>query len=134
MCSQTPDSQLEASRSALERKAELYQKLASGHADDKDDAYHVDFVRKEAWSEEAPAASDSYAATGYAYDSGEHHERKRRGEGAGARGPSEGAHCQELYSSRVLQGRHLVWTVQEQCRPGDRTGLAAEGAQRQTFM
>lgn len=115
VCSQTPDSQLEASRSALERKAELYQKLASGRADDEDDTYNVDFVRKEAWSEEAPAASDSYAITGYVYDSGELPERKRRGEGAGAGGPSEGAHCRDLYSLRVPHGN--IWTrlYREQC-------------------
>lgn len=120
VCSQTPDNQLEASRSALERKAELYQKLASGHADDEDDTYNVDFVRKEAWSEEAPAASDSYAATGYVYDSGELHERKRRGEGAGAGGPSEGAPRTLLITCFTVED--LVWTVQEQCRPGDGTG------------
>lgn len=34
------------SYSALERKARLYDKLASGQHDDEDELYNVDFVRK----------------------------------------------------------------------------------------
>jgi len=59
---QTPDSQLEASRSALERKAELYERLAAGRDDDDDDLYNVDFVRKEPRAEAAAATQDGYGA------------------------------------------------------------------------
>jgi hypothetical protein len=43
---QTPAARLAESYSALERKAKLYDKLASGQHDDEDDLYNVDFVRK----------------------------------------------------------------------------------------
>ncbi|KAK9916134.1 hypothetical protein WJX75_009035 [Coccomyxa subellipsoidea] len=42
----TPAARLAESYSALERKAKLYDKLASGQHDDEDDLYNVDFVRK----------------------------------------------------------------------------------------
>lgn len=43
---QTDKDKLNDSRSALERKAKLYDKLAKGHIDDDDEQYNVDFLRK----------------------------------------------------------------------------------------
>lgn len=67
---QTPDTQLEASRSALERKAEVYARLAAGNAcdDDDEDLYNVDFVRKEAPRE--GLQQSSHAAFEYDYGGG----------------------------------------------------------------
>ena len=67
---QTPDTQLEASRSALERKAEVYARLAAGNAgdDDDEDLYNVDFVRKEP-ARDNPQQS-SHAAFEYDYGGG----------------------------------------------------------------
>ena len=43
---QTPAARLAESYLALERKAKLYDRLASGQHDDEDEQYNVDFVRK----------------------------------------------------------------------------------------
>lgn len=50
---QTEDDRLHESRSALERKAQLYDKLASGQCDDEDEQYNVDFLRKGTLQDEA---------------------------------------------------------------------------------
>ncbi|KAK9834155.1 hypothetical protein WJX81_003482 [Elliptochloris bilobata] len=79
---QTPESQLEASRSALERKAQLYERLAAGSVadDDDEDLYNVDFVRKEARGDgeaaRAGVATDGRGLDGRGEDAA--HERRQR--------------------------------------------------------
>ena len=43
---QTDKDRLQDAYTALERKAQLYDRLAQGHADDNDEQYNVDFLRK----------------------------------------------------------------------------------------
>ena len=43
---QTPADRLAESRSALERKAQLYERLAAGQHADEDELYSVDFLAK----------------------------------------------------------------------------------------
>lgn len=43
---QTPADRLAESYSALERKAQLYDRLATGQHDDEDELYNVDFLAK----------------------------------------------------------------------------------------
>lgn len=43
---QTDKDRLNDSYTALERKAQLYDKLVQGHVDDDDEQYNVDFLRK----------------------------------------------------------------------------------------
>ena len=43
---QTDKDRLQDSYSALERKAELYDRLSQGQVDDDDEQYNVDFLRK----------------------------------------------------------------------------------------
>ena len=52
---QTPADQLAQSSAALEQKAKLYDKLASGQHDDEDDVYNVDFLRKGTLQDELEA-------------------------------------------------------------------------------
>lgn len=93
---QTPDTQLKASRTALERKSEIYARLAAGNAcdDDDEDLYHVDFVRKEPPREGLQQAS--HAAFGYDYGGGGSGLREGGSGGTGAetRAPDGAAlHC-----------------------------------------
>ncbi|BDA44133.1 probable coiled-coil domain-containing protein 174 at N-terminal half [Coccomyxa sp. Obi] len=77
----TPADRLADSYSALERKAQLYDRLVSGQHDDEDELYNVDFVRKGTLDDErrdmgpslgaqGPASKDagSYAAHDSAYE------------------------------------------------------------------
>ena len=52
---QTPADRLAQSYAALEQKAELYDRLASGQHDDEEDEYNVDFLRKGTLQDEVEA-------------------------------------------------------------------------------
>ena len=49
---------------ALHRKAALYERLASGAADDDAEQYNVDFLRKGVLSDEHPAAPSGGGGSG----------------------------------------------------------------------
>ncbi len=73
---QTPADRLAESYSALERKAQLYEKLTAGQHDDEDELYNVDFHAKGTLQEELQAQAAAAA---------------RRGSSAAAEGPIDSA-------------------------------------------
>lgn len=77
-CAQTPADRLAQSYAALEQKAELYEKLASGQHDDEEDAYNVDFLRKGTLQDEIAAEQQTW-------------ERQRGGGDGGGAGPIDSA-------------------------------------------
>ena len=61
---QTAQDKLDESRAALERKSQLYERLAAGQYTDADDLYNVDFLHKGMLEEEKQSLQ--YGAAGRA--------------------------------------------------------------------
>ena len=59
---QTAQDKLDESRAALERKSQLYDKLAAGQYDDADELYNVNFLHKSTLEEEAHSLRHEAAA------------------------------------------------------------------------
>ena len=59
---QTAQDKLDESRAALERKSQLYDRLAAGQYDDADELYNVDFLHKSTLEEERQSLQQEAAA------------------------------------------------------------------------
>ncbi|KAK9808859.1 hypothetical protein WJX72_005240 [[Myrmecia] bisecta] len=134
----TKDDVLQDSRAALERKAALYDKLAAGWADDDEELYNVDFLRKgflvdervderhRTGEEAVDSAAEAINAPGFASADMQRERERRDWEEASRRETDAAAQQEELRRAK----REAINELVEETRVG-REAAAAQKQQRQ---